>query len=122
MVFENIEHLSLDGVCVCVCLFVCLLVSGCVVSLAELLVCVLVSSRGTKITFPFLRVIHMKQRLGKQLIDLFNHGDENSGRVLYVFAAAGRSSYVPFQRMFICFPLPLFLRNILYFSLKIEIM
>jgi len=42
----------------------------------------------------------MKQRLGKQLIHLFYRGDENSGRILYVFAAAGRNSYVPLQRMF----------------------
>jgi len=75
VVFENIEHLKLGGVCV--------LVGGCIVSLVGMRVCVLVSSGGVKITFSCLRVIHMKQRLGKQLIYLFNRGDENSWRILY---------------------------------------
>jgi len=54
-------------VCVCLCVDVCVLVCGCVVSLVGQRVCVLVSSGGAKNTFSCLRVIHMKQRLGKQL-------------------------------------------------------
>ena len=87
--------------CMCVCLCVCVLVGGCVVSLVGLRVCVLVSSGKAKYTFSCLRTIHIKQRLGKQLIHLFNRGDGNSWRILYVFPSAGRNSYVPLQRMFI---------------------
>ena len=87
--------------CMCVCLCVCVLVGGCVVSLVGLRVCVLVSSGKAKYTFSCLRMIHIKQRLGKQLIHLFNRGDENSWPILYVFPSARRNSYVPLQRMFI---------------------
>jgi len=54
VIFENIEHLRLDGVSVFVCVCVCVLVGGCIVSLAGLRVCVLVSSGGAKIRYFFV--------------------------------------------------------------------